>query len=112
MKTIEHHDARGPEETVHHLSPVVSGRIREWEAGNEPANVLSVRRRAGRRPRQTGVIRTPAIPSHGEWTSARRRTPNQPNRCDCRLPSTNFPGTSRKTSSARKALISLALWEH
>jgi hypothetical protein len=23
MKTIEHHDARGPEETVHHLSPVV-----------------------------------------------------------------------------------------
>jgi len=23
MKTIDHHDARGPEETVHHLSPVV-----------------------------------------------------------------------------------------
>jgi hypothetical protein len=23
MKTIVHHDARGPEETVHHLSPVV-----------------------------------------------------------------------------------------
>jgi len=23
MKTIEHHDARGPEETVHDLSPVV-----------------------------------------------------------------------------------------
>jgi hypothetical protein len=23
MKTMDHHDARGPEETVHHLSPVV-----------------------------------------------------------------------------------------
>jgi len=23
LKTIEHHDARGPEETVHDLSPVV-----------------------------------------------------------------------------------------
>ena len=23
MKTIDHHDARGPEETVHYLSPVV-----------------------------------------------------------------------------------------
>jgi hypothetical protein len=23
MKTIDHHDARGPEETVHDLSPVV-----------------------------------------------------------------------------------------
>jgi len=26
MKTIEHHDARGPEETVHYLSPVVPAR--------------------------------------------------------------------------------------
>ena len=45
------------------------------------------------------------------WTNARRKHPRQ-NRCDYPLPWTNFPGRSRKTSSARKALISLALWEH
>ena len=87
-----------------------SGRIREWEAGSEPAGVRTARRRGARRPRQTGVIRTPGIRSHGESTGARRRIPRPPKRCECPLHSTNFPGTSRKISSARKVLISLALW--
>jgi hypothetical protein len=33
MKTMDHHDARGPEETVHHLSPVVPAK----PAGGNPA---------------------------------------------------------------------------
>ena len=49
-----------------------SGRTREWEADNEPAGIRNARRRAGRRPRQTGAIGIPAIPSLGGLTSARR----------------------------------------
>jgi hypothetical protein len=36
MKTIEHHDARGPEETVHDLSPVVPA---EPASGNAAARL-------------------------------------------------------------------------
>jgi hypothetical protein len=36
MKTIDHHDARGPEETVHDLSPVVPAE----PAGGNPATGL------------------------------------------------------------------------
>jgi hypothetical protein len=36
MKTIEHQDARGPEETVHHLSPVVPA---EPASGNPAARL-------------------------------------------------------------------------
>ena len=34
------------------------------------------------------------------------------NRCACRPLCPDFPGTSRKTSSEPKVLISLGLWEH
>jgi hypothetical protein len=36
MKTIDHHDARGPEETVHDLSPVVPA---EPASGNAAARL-------------------------------------------------------------------------
>jgi len=36
MKTIDHHDARGPEETVHDLSPVVPAE----SEGGRPATGL------------------------------------------------------------------------
>jgi hypothetical protein len=40
MKTIVHHDARGPEETVHHLSPVVPA---EPASGNQATGVRAAR---------------------------------------------------------------------
>ena len=50
---------------------------REWGHGNEPAAIPAARRRGVRRSRQAGVIGTPAIPSHGGLTSARRCTPKR-----------------------------------
>jgi hypothetical protein len=40
MKTINHHDARGPEETVHHLSPVVPA---ESASGKPAASLREAR---------------------------------------------------------------------
>jgi hypothetical protein len=42
----------------------------------------------------------------------RAARPNRRNRSVYRLHGTNFPGMSRKTSSACNGLISLGLWEH
>jgi len=46
MKTIEHHDARGPEETVHDLSPVVPAE----SASEGPAARLRESRLSNRAP--------------------------------------------------------------
>lgn len=41
-----------------------------------------------------------------------RRQKDRPNRFACLVRYQNFPGTSRKTSSGLKELISLELWAH
>jgi hypothetical protein len=41
-----------------------------------------------------------------------RQPKDLPNLCDCLVRYQNFPGTSRKTSSGLKELISLGLWAH
>jgi hypothetical protein len=46
LKTIEHHDARGPEETVHDLSPVVPAE----SASEGPAARLRESRLSNRAP--------------------------------------------------------------
>jgi hypothetical protein len=46
MKTIDHHDARSPEETVHHLSPVVPAE----PASGKPATGLLQTRLPGGAP--------------------------------------------------------------
>src|SRR5450755_50009 len=52
MKTINHHDARGPEETVHDLPPMVPA---ESASGRPPAGL-----------RQAGLPEDPASKNTGE----------------------------------------------
>jgi hypothetical protein len=56
MKTIVHHDARGPEETVHHLSPVVPARP---ASGNPAAGMRAARLPDGPTPENTGRLAQP-----------------------------------------------------
>ena len=70
------------------------------------AGSRNVKRHGGRKPKPVGVAGIEVTPSPDESTNARG---SPANRCDCPLPWTNYPGMSRKTSLAHKALISLQL---
>jgi hypothetical protein len=53
MKTIVHHDARGPEETMHHLSPVVPAKP---ASGNPAAGMRAARLPDGTPSENTGKL--------------------------------------------------------
>jgi hypothetical protein len=56
MKTIVHHDARVPEKTVHHLSPVVPA---EPAGGNPAAGMRAARLSDGAPTENTGKLAQP-----------------------------------------------------
>jgi hypothetical protein len=84
---------------------------RGWESANTHAASRSARRRDDSGHRRTGVRRTRSTPPGTGFSSgARKNSPRS--HCDCQLRWADFRGIWRKTSSARKALISLQLWVH
>ena len=78
MTMMNHHDARGPEETMPNLPPVVPA----GSASRSPTTGLQASRNArppaGRRRKRVGAAGTRATPSPGGLTSARRRAPQPP----------------------------------
>ena len=70
---MKHHHARGPEETVCDLPPVVPAERASRKTANMPAGSRNARPRAGRRPKPVGAAGTRATPSPGGLTGARRR---------------------------------------
>ena len=56
MKTIVHHDARVPEETVHHLSPLVPAKP---ASGSPAAGMRTARLPDGTPPENTGKLAQP-----------------------------------------------------
>jgi hypothetical protein len=59
MKTMNHHDARGPEETVHNLSPVVPAK----PASGSPSTCL----------RESGMPDGPASEDPGKLAQSKSR---------------------------------------
>lgn len=85
---------------------VGSGLIPALVIGRRCARSPSARRRVARRRRQRGARPTPTTSSSDASTSVRRRSRTwaRRRRRECRAHFTDFPGSSRKTSSGRKVL--------
>ena len=77
-----------------------------------PAASRNARHRADGRRRRVGAAGTPTMQVATGSSNARRRPNRRQSRSDYRPHCRNFPGTSRKTSLVRKALIFLELWGH
>src|ERR1017187_3991788 len=88
---MKHHHARGPEETVCDLPPVVPAEPREWDAANMPAGSRNARPRASRRRKPVGAAGTQATPSPGGSTNARRRPNPRQNHCGYPPPLNQLP---------------------
>ena len=88
-----------------------SARIRGLGSGNARVRIRHARRLVTTVRKHPGVraILTISLPAESrlEW-----RPKDRPNRFDCLVRYQDFPGTSRKTSSGLKELISLGLWAH
>jgi hypothetical protein len=83
-----------------------SGLTLGWGRGSACAHRLGARRRDGRRRSRRGVRATRSTSRRGGWRSGGRRSRRR-RRCGCPGRWTDFPGTSRKTSSGCKGRIFL-----
>jgi hypothetical protein len=70
--TIEAHHARGPEETVFDMPPMVSARTREWETASTPAPSPIAKPRDGKKHKPVGGAGILITPSFTAWTDANR----------------------------------------
>jgi hypothetical protein len=83
--------------------------MHESEADNEHAEKKSANQRGVRRHRPHGGCAIPIISSPGEYRREAQSNQSR-NRFDYQNHYRDSPGTSRKTSSGSKLLISLGLW--